>query len=317
MKRKLNIAFVGFSPIVPIEERFVYRLVARHYDICPSGNPDYVILQGAAYFQHHRSDDSIKILLNGENFVADFNAFDYAVGFDHLTFGDRYLRSPLFAHYRSFGDLVGRTQRMSDEQLLNRKFCSFVVSNADFGDPMRKRFFERLSKYKKVDSGGRWMNNVGGPVKDKVDFCRGYKFNIAFENSASPGYTTEKVMEAYAAESVPIYYGNPTVETDFRSESMVRVKGEDDIERAVEEVIRLDNDDAAYLAKCRERCFAVADPTIYERELESFLVNIFEQPLESVRRRCKYGYQQMMREHMRKVMAVDRWIGKARQILHV
>ena len=317
MKRKLNMAFAGFSPTVPIEERLVYRLVARHYDICPSGKPDYVILQGAAYLQHYRSDGSIKILLNGENFVADFNAFDYAVGFDHLTFGDRYLRSPLFAHYRSFGNLVGRTQRMSDEQLLNRKFCSFVVSNADFGDPMRKRFFERLSKYKPVASGGRWMNNVGGPVRNKVDFCSGYKFNIAFENSASPGYTTEKIMEAYAAESVPIYYGNPTVETDFRPASMVRVTGEDDIERAVEEVIRLDKDDAAYLAKCRERCFAVPDPHIYEQELESFLCHIFDQPLEKARRRNRYGCQAMMQAHLKKVLTVDQWLCDLRRKLRI
>ena len=173
MKRKLNVGFVGFSTACPLEDRLVYRLVARHYDICPSEKPDYVILQGAAYLRHFRYDDSVKIMLNGENFVADFNAFDYAIGFDHLSFCDRYIRSPLFAHYRSFGDLVSREDRMSDSQLLNRKFCSFVVSNAAFGDPMRKTFFERLSKYKKVDSGGRWMNNVGGPVKDKLAFCRG------------------------------------------------------------------------------------------------------------------------------------------------
>ena len=161
------------------------------------------------------------------------------------------------------------------------------------------------------------MNNIGGPVKDKLEFCRGYKFNIAFENSAHDGYTTEKIMEAYAAESVPIYFGNPTIETDFRLESMVRVKDESDIERAVEEVIRLDNDDAAYLAKCRERCFAVADPKVYERELEAFLVRIFEQPLHEARRRCFYGHQQMMREHMRKLMSVDRFVGKLRRKLRI
>ena len=317
MKRKLNIDFAGFGSSYPLEKRLVYRLVARHYEICREGSPDYVIVQGASLSDHYRFGDSVKIVLNGENCVPDFNAFDYAIGFDHLNFGDRYLRCPLFAMYRSFGDLVNRSVAMSDGKLLNRKFCSFVVSNIDFGDPIRRKFFERLSKYKKVDSGGRWNNNVGGPVKDKLAFCCGYKFNIAFENSAYNGYTTEKNMEAYAAESVPIYFGNPTIETDFRLESMVRVKGEQDIERAVEEVIRLDNDDAAYLAKCRERCFAVADPTVYECELESFLVNIFEQPLESARRCCKYGYQQMMREHMRKMMAVDRWIGKARKLMHV
>lgn len=317
MKRKLNIAFVGFSPNVPIEERLVYRLVARHYDICPSKKPDYVVLQSTAHLQHHYYDDSIKILLNGENVTPDFNAYDYAIGFDHLTFGDRYLRCPLFAMYRAYRILSEGRRQLDDAALLNRKFCSFVVSNARFGDPIREKFFRRLSQYKRVDSGGRFLNNIGGPVKDKLAFCRNYKFNIAFENSAYPGYTTEKIMEAYAAETVPIYFGNPTVETDFRPESMVRVRDESDIERAVEEVVRLDRDDAAYLAKCRERCFAVPDPMVYERELEAFLVHIFEQPLEQARRRARYGYQAMMREHMRKVMTIDRWVGNVRKALHV
>ena len=317
MKSKLNIDFVGFALACPLEDRLIYRLVARNYEICRGGKPDYVVVQGASAAGHARFDDCVKILLNGENDAPDFNAFDYAIGFDHMAFGDRYLRCPLFAMYRGFDALVSRSNGMTDDELLNRKFCSFVVSNASFCDPIRRKFFERLSKYKKVDSGGRWMNNVGGPVKDKLEFCRGYKFNIAFENSAYDGYTTEKIMEAYAAESVPIYFGNPTVETDFRLESMVRVKDESDVERAVEEVIRLDNDDAAYLAKCREQCFAVPDPLAYERQLEAFLFHIFDQPLEQARRRARYGHQAMMREHMRKLMTIDGWIGKTRRLLHV
>ena len=192
-----------------------------------------------------------------------------------------------------------------NENLLKRKFCSFVVSNSQFGDPMRRKFFERLSKYKRVDSGGKFLNNVGGPVKDKIEFCKGYKFNIAFENSSSPGYTTEKIMEAYAAQSVPIYYGNPTVETDFRLDSMVRVTGESDIERAVEEVIRLDTDDAAYMEKVTARCLAESDISVYDQRLEVFLSHIFDQPLELARRRNRYGYQAMMENHMKLVLSVD------------
>ena len=317
MRRKLNIDFVGFGTATPLDERLIYRLIARSYEICRGGKPDYVVVQGASAAGHGRFDDCVKVLLNGENDAPDFNAFDYAIGFDHMAFGDRYLRCPLFAMYRGFDALVSRSNGMTDDELLNRKFCSFVVSNASFCDPIRRKFFERLSKYKKVDSGGRWLNNVGGPVKDKLEFCRGYKFNIAFENSSSPGYVTEKIMEAYAAQTVPIYYGDPTVETDFRPESMVRVRDEDDIERAVEEIIRLDQDDAAYLRKVKEPCLAYDDPKKYERELESFLFHIFDQPLHEARRRCFYGHQQMMREHMRKLMKLDQWIGKARQVLHV
>ena len=314
--KKIRIRFVDYARNDNPKNGLAYQLISRHFEIDDCGAADYAICFGQG-LSHVQYDSCVKILMQGENSTPNFNDYDYAVGFDHLDFGDRYLRMPLYPFWRKPFLMLDECRMKDPEILLRRKFCSFVVSNAAFGDPMRQKFFERLSKYKKVDSGGRWMNNVGGPVKDKLDFCRGYKFNIAFENSAYDGYTTEKIMEAYAAESVPIYFGNPTIETDFRLESMVRVKDESDIERAVEEVIRLDNDDAAYLAKCRERCFAVSDPMVYERELEAFLVHIFEQPLEQARRRARYGHQAMMREHMRKLMKLDQWIGKARQVLHV
>ena len=308
--RTVKIKFLDFAPNFPPRQHMLWELISRHYEIVESDSPDYLLDRGVS-LRHHQYVDCVKVLFVNENMVPDFNSFDYAVGFDDISFGDRYLRNPLFARYASFKRLVERKPE-TDEALLNRKFCSFVVSNANMCNPIRKKFFDALSKYKKVDSGGRYMNNIGGSVKDKIDFCREYKFNIAFENSSSPGYTTEKIMEAYVAQTVPIYFGNPTVETDFRPESMVRVRDELDIERAVEEVIRLDRDDAAYLAKCRERCFAVPDPHIYEKQLEEFLVHIFEQPLDQARRRNCYGYQAMMQEHLRKIMRLDGWLCKLR-----
>ena len=77
---------------------------------------------------------------------------------------------------------------------IKKDFCSITVSNDD-RNPIFKLLFERLSEYKKVDSGGKWMNNMGGRVKDKLAFDRTHKFSIVCENSASPGYTTEKIVQ--------------------------------------------------------------------------------------------------------------------------
>lgn len=305
MKRKLKIAFVGFNSSCPLQERVIYRLLAERYDLELSSAPEYVIVQGTDHFEHWKFSSAVKIQLMGENAVPDFNAFDYAVGFHHLSFGDRYLRCPLFALYRDYRSLVERTAVMSDEQLVRRAFCSFVVSNSAYADPLRREFFERLSKYRPVASGGRWLNNIGGPVKDKLAFCRGYKFNLAFENSAVEGYTTEKIMEAYAAETVPIYFGNPTVETDFRRESMVVVADKSDVERAIDEVMALDQDDRAYLAKCRERPFAETNPLIYEERLVNFLASIFAREPKSALRRAEYGYQAMSSAHQARIAALD------------
>ena len=70
-------------------------------------------------------------------------------------------------------------------------------------------FFVKLSKYKQVDSGGRTLNNIGGPVEDKMEFIKDYRFVISFENAEYPGYTTEKIIQPMFVDSIPIYWGNP------------------------------------------------------------------------------------------------------------
>ena len=301
-KKTVKLKFTGFAAYHDPHRQAYYRYLADRYELVETDRPDF-ILDGGQDFEHV-GYDAVKILLDSENIVPDFNDYDYAIGSANLTYEDRYLRIPWFVFYPYFADIAKRATE-PDEAFLKREFCSFVVSDAEFGDPVRKLFYERLSKYKPVASGGRWRNNVGGPVGDKLAFLRNYKFNIAFENSSFPGYTTEKIMEAFVAQTLPIYYGNPTIEQDFRRESMVVVKGKDDIERAVEEIVRLDRDDAAYLKKVTARCCAVDDISGYERRLEAFLSGILDRSPEEARRLCPYGYQAVNRRHLKLVHGLD------------
>lgn len=286
-----KVQFVGFGGEERIRGSLLYRILARHFEVVLSEVPDYVFFNSGG--EHFRYNDCVKIVVQSENMTVDFNAYDYGMGFDHMVFGDRYLRHPLFARYPAFAGLedARKKAQVRMEEFLDRKFCSFVVSHQAAGDPIREKFFRRLSEYKRVDSGGRFLNNVGGPVANKLAFCKGYKFNIAFENSSSPGYTTEKILDAYASFSVPVYYGNPTVETDFSPASMVRVRSEADIDQAVEEIVKLDNNDDAYLEKLLTPCIAGPDYVEYGRRLESFLLHIFEQPVKDAKRRNRYGCQ--------------------------
>ena len=149
IKLKLLDCWTGHRP----EEDKYYKILSTYYDIVLSDDPDYII-DGALGHEHLRPqyDKCIKIINIGENCVPDFNLFDYAIGFDNLTFGDRYLRMPLFAFYSEFAKLANRVYP-SDNELLNRGFCSFVISNSN-GDPLRTKFFHELSKYKPIASGG-------------------------------------------------------------------------------------------------------------------------------------------------------------------
>ena len=78
---------------------------------------------------------------------------------------------------------------------------------------------------------------------------------------------------------------------DFKAECMICLKDEEDVERTVEEVIRLDNDDDAYLAKCKSPCLVKEDPDYYDKLTLEFFRHIFEQPLDKARRLNDFGYQ--------------------------
>lgn len=302
-KKKIKLRYVDFWPGFNPYTWSVGKILSERYELVEVDKPDYLIDGGLGFY--HLNYDCVKICKISENIVPDFNFFDYAIGYDFLSFGDRYIRVPSYAFYAAYRELYNRILP-SDDQLLHRGFCSFVVSNP-VGDVMREKFFKRLSQYKKVDSGGKWMNNVGGPVKDKMEFCRRYKFNICFENSSSSGYTTEKLMQALATSTVPIYYGNPLVTEDFRDECMIRLNNEDDIERAVGEIIRLDNDDAAYLAKCKSPCLVHDDPAYYDKLTADFFAHIFEQPLDKARRLNRFGYQATQRRNTKPAMMLHQY----------
>ena len=116
-------------------------------------------------------------------------------------------------------DLIDRNVRENEVDLCSRGFCSFLYSN----EKARERidFFHRLSEVGRVDSGGKVLNNIGYRVEDKLKFYGKYKFSIAFENSQFPGYTTEKILHAFMANTVPIYWGNPLVGNDFNPDSFI------------------------------------------------------------------------------------------------
>ena len=309
VKQIKKIKFTGFPDYHNPRKQPYFQFLSDRYNLIESDNPDYII-DGGQNFEHVKYN-AIKILISSENDIPDFNAYDYAISSAVMGFGDRYIRIPWCA-FSPYYQSLGFRQGLIQEKLLLRKFCSFVVSNAEFADPLRAKFFKKLCKYKKVDSGGLFMNNIGTIVKDKNKFCREYKFNIAFENSSSQGYLTEKIVDSYYANSIPIYYGDPSIEVDFSKDSMVYIRNEEDVERAIEEIIRLDGDDEAYLKKVSAPCFPKGrKSTDYMDACNNFLVGILEQPIDRARRLCCFGHQAMMRRHLGYLYGLDYRIGKS------
>ena len=44
-----------------------------------------------------------------------------------------------------------------------------------------------------------------------IDYISEYKFYLAFENTKSPGYITEKIVNAMLAGVIPVYWGDESI----------------------------------------------------------------------------------------------------------
>ena len=242
MKKKIKIGFSDFWPGFDPTNNYFTKLLSQKYDLEISDKPDYLF--HSVYSFNYLNYDCIRILYTAENIRPNFFESDYAFSFDYPEKTERHLRFPYYG-WRVDPELVVKRNVDIDAIVAEKtKFCNMVVSNASARE--RIAFFHKLSRYKKVDSGGRYLNNVGGPVADKIAFIRQYKFTLAFENTSYPGYTTEKITEPMVVNSLPIYWGNPLVGKDFNTKSIINIHDYSSFDTAIEEIIRIDQDEELY-----------------------------------------------------------------------
>lgn len=236
----------------------------------------------------------VRIFWTGENVTPDFALSDYALGFEKLSFSDRYLWMPLIKLFHA-DYAVLKAPRPPVEEVFARKtdFCAYVMSNTSNSAEERERIFDLLTAYKKVNSGGGWRNNVGGRVADKREFQSRHKFVIAFENSSSRGYLTEKFAQAAAADAVPIYWGDPDIADLFNPKAFVNCHAFATLEDAVERVREIDQNDQLYRQMLAEPWFrdGVEPVALQDSTIADFLENIFSQePSQAFRRnRSRWG----------------------------
>ena len=96
---------------------------------------------------------------------------------------------------------------------------SVVCSNTakTLGQKARLRFLKALKK----ELGEDLVHFGKGfeQIDDKMDAISPYRFNLVLENSQSPHYWTEKLMDAYLGWAFPFYVGCPNLDDYFSSES--------------------------------------------------------------------------------------------------
>lgn len=304
--KKIKIKFSGMTGNFDPQDNFITKILKKYYEVELSDKPDYLIY--SVNSKDYLNYQCVRIYFTPENLVPDFNICDYAIGFSNLVFEDRYIRLPLylidsFVAYSedNYGQDLQRAlkKHIQTEECIKQKkeFCSFVYSNSKAAR-CREQIYEALSKYKKVNSGGKYLNNIGEYVKNKTEFQSRHKFVIAFENSSTSGYTTEKIIGAFAAGAIPIYWGDPDIESTFNAKSFINCnkygldsdgKSQEAINAIVEKVKQIDSDEALYAQYIKTPAFNNSKyPEEKYQELTKFLLHIFSQKYEKAFRRNRY-----------------------------
>jgi len=300
-RRLIRVGFVGFHRLFhPVWNNITMSLLHRYClevsEPRPDGPLDVVpdILFFSVYNKPHldrRYDRCLKIFTCEENIRPPWSECSYAMTGDYDP-SPCHLRLPIYVRVlRHLPDQECIKLKLLDRPNLTlvkdpatdwravaqskTRFCAFVFSNECARE--RIRLFELLSRYKKVDSGGRVRNNLGYRVADKLTFLQDYKFTVAFENSAFPGYVSEKLVEPMVVNSLPIYWGSPRVDDDFDPASFVCANNRN-LDDVVAEIVELDRDDDKYAQKLAVPWFHDNRPNRYcdADHLADFFAKILE-----------------------------------------
>ena len=274
------------------EKTTFYKVLQEHYDIVYSDNPDYIICSVFGKRYDYCKYPQIRIMISPENYIPDFNLIDYGVSSYPLYFGDRHFEYPVcIDNTGHFCELFTKRKTGNRNELANRKFCNFIFSH-DSEYNIRSCFFRQLEQYKPVSAPGKLMNNesviVNYTDSSKTDYQRQFKFTICFESTNHHGFVTEKITDAFYAETIPIFFGSSSVNKYFNEKAFIDISKFDSFESAINRIIELDNNDDEYLKMLNESSINPKfDLHYFMKSYEEYVLNIFSQPYELAYRRSR------------------------------
>jgi hypothetical protein len=143
--------------------------------------------------------------------------FDFVLTFDSylVNKGENYLYYP---HGRCW------INNYKDVDKINK--ASIIASSKNFteGHQLRHKI---ISKFRdNIDVFGYGYN----PVEFKEESLSKYMFSVTIENCRQEGYWTEKIVDCFATKTIPIFWGDDSVNDFFDSNGIIYFNTEDELE---------------------------------------------------------------------------------------
>lgn len=209
-----------------LHDNYFMRIIEREYTVIINSVPDLLIY--SCFGKEHKKFNCHKLFYSGESVQPLINDYDFSISHEISKRASHY-HLP-YGAFRLFelNAIEELTRLKTDEEVegiigLKEGICSIVVSNGL--QEVRNNFLSYLQEHMFVASGGKYKNNIGASIANKSLFISKYVFNICFENSSQEGYLTEKIVDAFLANCIPIYWGDPRVINFFNPSKFIYFDG--------------------------------------------------------------------------------------------
>ena len=175
MKKTIKIKFIGFQSKdhingIRLNKTWLYKTLEKHFNIIECEDADYVICSCFNLYEYCGTKQ-IRIMYSGENYVPDFNLIDYSISSYPIDFCGRnyYLPASLFGYDGERKNIENRQNGFDKSILENKtKFANLIASYDSEGN-YRSKLFNELSKYKFIDSPGKFLKNCDDSVRFQDD----------------------------------------------------------------------------------------------------------------------------------------------------
>lgn len=230
-------------------------------DVIYTDNQHDADLVVTSVFGHTQTDPRKTIAYIGENIRPNFIGYNHSLSFDWDSYGGRNYRLPLWyarlawdgfeqkrrhdnMHNHGYEPLIPikpLTKPRKLDMSIKKEFCALIANNPE---GLRINLYNSISDYKQVHGFGNMFRN---PLRQsKFEILPEYKFCLCPENSVYDGYVTEKLIDAYAGGTVPIYSGTMSVDCDFNEHAFLNYMDYKDMSKFVKEIEAIDYLEASY-----------------------------------------------------------------------
>lgn len=307
-KQVKRIKFVGYWDNFDYRNQLFYNILSKHFEVRIVDDPDYIICNIFGNPYEYCKYPQVRIMNVSENYIPDFNLIDYAICSYPIQYDDRAFYKPAFVDTSASFGKIETSPKLHNKAFLEKKeyFANFIAGHeSEYG--IRGDFFKKLSSYRRIESVGTYLNNTGKTVsfKDssKIEFQRKCKFTLCFESTSHNGFVTEKLVDAFFAETVPVYYGSPSVNEIFNCNAFINCSDFDSFDDVIKRVIEIDQNDDLYLDMINQPVFVDENyKSNILNQLEKYILYIFNQPIETAFRRSRVYHSKNYNDYLSKAV---------------